>query len=52
VQCPVYQRERLDVGVQFAGPAIIDQLDCTTVIPPGENVRVDEYRNLIIGAAS
>ena len=50
VNCPVYQRERLDVGAQFAGPAIVDQLDCTTVIPPGHSVRVDEYRNLIIGA--
>jgi N-methylhydantoinase A len=45
---PVYQRERLDVGVTFDGPAIVDQLDCTTVIPPGHRVRVDEYRNLLI----
>ncbi len=51
LECPVYQRERLDVGVTFEGPAIVDQLDCTTVVPPGEPVRVDEYRNLIIGAA-
>ncbi len=51
VQCPVYQRERLDVGATFDGPAIVDQLDCTSVIPPGQKVRVDEYRNLVIGAA-
>ena len=51
VQCPIYQRERRDVGVTFTGPAIVDQLDCTTVVPPGETVRVDEYRNLVIGAA-
>jgi N-methylhydantoinase A len=53
VECPVYQRELLDVGAIFSGPAIVDQLDCTSVIPPGQHVRVDEYRNMIItiGAA-
>ena len=53
VDCPVYQRERLDVGATFTGPAIVDQLDCTTVVPPGQTVRIDEYRNMIIsiGAA-
>ncbi len=48
VDCPVYQRERLDVGASFEGPAIIDQLDCTTVVPPGQKVRIDSYRNMII----
>ena len=53
LDCPVYQREGLDVGVSFVGPAIVDQLDCTTVIPPGQNVFVDEFKNIIIakGAA-
>ena len=48
VDCPVYQRERLDVGATFKGPAIIDQLDCTTVLFPGHSARVDEYRNIIM----
>jgi len=48
LDCPVYQREGLDVGVEFSGPAIIDQLDCTTVVPPGHFVRVDHFRNLLI----
>ena len=48
VDCPVYQREKLDVGVTFTGPAIIDQLDCTTVLFPGHAARVDEYRNIIM----
>jgi N-methylhydantoinase A len=48
LDCPVYQREGLDVGVEFNGPAIIDQLDCTTVVPPGHVVRVDRFRNLLI----
>ena len=46
--CPVYQRERLDVGVSFKGPAIIDQLDCTTVVFPGQSAEVDEFRNILI----
>ncbi len=52
VECPVYQREGLDVGMELEGPAIIDQLDCTTVIFPGQHARVDEYRNLIIDTGS
>ena len=46
--CPVYQREKLDVGISFEGPAVIDQLDCTTVVFPGQHARVDGYRNIII----
>jgi len=48
IECPVYQRERLDVGLAFAGPAILDQLDCTTVIHAGQRARVDEWKNLIV----
>jgi N-methylhydantoinase A len=48
IDCPVYQRERLDVGVNLTGPAILDQFDCTTVIYSGQTARVDEYRNLIV----
>ncbi|HYM18567.1 MAG TPA: hydantoinase/oxoprolinase family protein [Micropepsaceae bacterium] len=48
LDCPVYQRERLDVGMCLEGPAIIDQLDATTVIPIGQSARVDEFKNLLI----
>ncbi len=53
LDCPVYQRERLDVGVSFTGPAIVDQLDCTSVIAPGQTATVDAYKNIVveIGAA-
>ena len=46
--CPVYQRERLDVGLVLRGPAILDQFDCTTVVCPGQTARVDEWKNIII----
>jgi N-methylhydantoinase A len=48
VECPVYQRERLAVGVTLPGPAILDQFDCTTVIHAGQTARVDEWKNLIV----
>ncbi|HUI97191.1 MAG TPA: hydantoinase/oxoprolinase family protein [Xanthobacteraceae bacterium] len=51
IDCPVYQREKLDVGLEFAGPAVLDQLDCTTAICPGQIARVDEWKNLIVTEA-
>jgi N-methylhydantoinase A len=48
LECPVYQRERLDVGLTLRGPAILDQFDCTTVIYEGQTARVDEWKNLIV----
>ena len=48
VSCPVYQREKLDVGLTLRGPAILDQFDCTTVICAGQIARVDEWKNLIV----
>jgi N-methylhydantoinase A len=48
VSCPVYQREKLDVGATVGGPAILDQFDCTTVICAGQVARVDDWKNLIV----
>ena len=48
LQTKVYQRERLDVGLSIAGPAIVEQLDATIVIPPGHVARVDEWKNIIV----
>jgi N-methylhydantoinase A len=48
LECTIYQRERLDVGMSFMGPAIVDQLDCTSVIAPGQMATVDDYKNIII----
>jgi len=44
----VYDRDRLDVGASFAGPAIVEQFDATTVVPPGWRACVDRYGNLIL----
>ncbi|MEO8835402.1 MAG: hydantoinase/oxoprolinase family protein [Caldimonas sp.] len=47
-ETPVYAREHLPVAARFDGPAIVEQLDCTTVIEPGNNVEVDGIGNLVI----
>jgi N-methylhydantoinase A len=44
----LYERDRLDVGAAITGPAIVEQFDATTVIPPGWRARVDARRNLIL----
>jgi len=38
---PVYARDDLRAGMTFTGPAVIEQLDTTTLIPPGVNAEVD-----------
>jgi N-methylhydantoinase A len=48
VQCPVYDRDRLKPGHAFAGPAIVEQMDATTVVLPGMTARIDQYLNLIL----
>jgi N-methylhydantoinase A len=44
----IYNREPLEPGHQILGPAIVEQLDTTTVIHPEQEASVDEYRNIII----
>jgi N-methylhydantoinase A len=45
---PVYARDRLPLDATFAGPAILEQLDCTTVVEPGDAVRQDKLGNVLI----
>lgn len=48
VPTKVFRRSDLHPGTRFSGPAIVEQTDATTVIPPGCNVSVDEFGNLIL----
>jgi N-methylhydantoinase A len=48
MQATLYERDRLAVGAAVNGPAIIEQFDATTVIPPDWCARVDGFRNLIL----
>jgi N-methylhydantoinase A len=51
VATPIYARDALHPGNRFAGPAIVEQMDATTLVPPGTTARVDAYLNLILEAA-
>jgi N-methylhydantoinase A len=46
--CPVYDRYHLNPGTAFSGPCIIEETEATIVVPPGDWVDVDEYRNVVI----
>lgn len=48
VSCPVYDREKLGPGHRIAGPAIVEQMDATTVLLPGQTATVDPYLNIIV----
>ena len=51
VLCNIYDRAKLDAGNCIAGPAIVEQMDAMTVVPPGWSARVEPYLNLILEAA-
>jgi len=47
VETPVYDRYTLAPGATFAGPAIVEERESTTIIGPGARVRVDAARTLV-----
>jgi len=48
---PVHAREKLPLDAMLEGPAILEQLDCTTVVEPGDTVRQDRLGNLLISVS-
>ncbi|RAV31493.1 hydantoinase B/oxoprolinase family protein [Corynebacterium heidelbergense] len=52
VPTPFYDRSRLGAGSVITGPAIIEQYDTTTVVPPEFTCEVKEDGNLVITVAS
>ncbi|MEV4142802.1 hydantoinase/oxoprolinase family protein [Amycolatopsis sp. NPDC049691] len=46
--CPVYDRARLEPGHRVEGPAVIEQMDTTTLLLPGDVATVDGLRNLVV----
>jgi len=51
VDTPVYDRAKLLPGQTLAGPAVIEQLDATTVLGPGDQCAIDRVGNLIVELA-
>ncbi|CAM5450158.1 Acetophenone carboxylase gamma subunit [Mycolicibacterium aubagnense] len=49
---PVYARDRLPLDAVIKGPAIIEQMDATTVLEPGDRATSDADGNLIVEVGS
>ena len=48
VPTALYERARLAAGNMVVGPAVVFQLDTTSVIPPGWSATVDGWGNLVV----
>ena len=48
VDCPVYDRYKLSSGDVLQGPAIIEEMDSTTIIHPEYKGDVDRYGNIFL----
>jgi N-methylhydantoinase A len=47
-EAAIYARDRLGAGARIAGPAILAQLDATTLLLPGQLCTVDRFGSLIV----
>ena len=47
-EVPVYARDDLGAGCTLHGPAIIEQLDATSVVPPDHRLEVDRFGHLVV----
>lgn len=48
IDVPLHDRSLLLAGMTIVGPAIVEQMDATTLILPGQHADVDSFGNLII----
>jgi N-methylhydantoinase A len=51
IATPIYERDALPVDTRLAGPAVIDEMSATTLVPPGARVCVDRAGNLLLETA-
>ena len=52
IETPIYARDKLPIDAAFNGPAIIEQMDTTIVVEPGQRVASDTDGNLILAVES
>jgi N-methylhydantoinase A len=45
---PVYERDRLPGGEAVAGPAVVDEMGATTIVPPGWAAAVGAWGELVL----
>jgi N-methylhydantoinase A len=48
IACRVFDRDRLSAGNVLAGPAVVEQMDTTTLVLEGQECRVDSFLDLVI----
>jgi N-methylhydantoinase A len=48
VETPVYSRFEVPAGAVLTGPAVLEQLDSTVLVPPGVEAEVDEWLNVAL----
>lgn len=48
IETPIYLREKLPLDAVIQGPAILEQMDATTVLEPGDVARGDADGNIIV----
>jgi N-methylhydantoinase A len=51
VETPIFRRDDLAPGTALDGPLVVEQLDSTTVVPPGATLAVDPRLNMILTVA-
>jgi N-methylhydantoinase A len=49
LKCATLRRDALKAGNRIAGPALVEEHASTTVLQPGDRLRVDAHGNLVIG---
>ena len=49
-ETPVYERDDLGAGCELLGPAVLDQTDSTVVVLPNQQMRVDEFGQVLLDA--
>ncbi len=48
---PIYRRDRVPAGIAIPGPAVIQEMSATTVLPPGQTAVADGFGNLLVTVA-
>ena len=51
VETPIYDRYRMQPGLCFTGPAIIEERESTVIVGPAGACQIDEHYNLVITMA-
>jgi N-methylhydantoinase A/oxoprolinase/acetone carboxylase beta subunit len=48
LKCPRIDREQLEPGQRFSGPALVEEFSGTTFVPPGWSARVAHGSHLVL----